>query len=99
MKSKPNINPDLLKIVAPSWEAMDKQLVREVKSNLMEASLTGSFHQSGDGTKFSLRALALLNARLPWSYVEKYLIWQDGDSYEDICRRRLLALEGVYPEW
>lgn len=91
----PRVNSADLKFIAPSWECMDKQLVRDVKASM----LRGTLGETSDKTRGSLRALALLRARLPEHIVEQHLVWREDDTYENICRRRLDALNGLYPEW
>ena len=82
---------------------MDNNLVRKVKANMLLGALSTSRDKDsayGVSREYgTVVAMQLLAARLPDRLMKLHVHWKDGDTYENICRKRLDLLNGLYPEW
>lgn len=67
--------------------------IRKVKATLLAGALGKRVIDRRYG---SIAALRLINARLPAC---ERPIWRPGETYAEICKRRLDLLNGLYPEW
>lgn len=91
----PYVPPNSLTETASCGE-LSPSHIRKVKANLLGGALGASRVDRVYGT---LAALRLINSRLPPHLAGNVAIWRPGESYAEVCRRRLDLLNGLYPEW